>query len=349
MYKGTYVFSQIMEFVDDYEFKKCVEKYDGEYRTRKFSCTQQFRSMIFGQLSYRESLRDVVTCLGAHKEKLYHLGIHGKVARNTLAIANKNRDWRIYRDMAMILINKARPMKPESREMIELDLDATVYLLDSTVIDLCLSVFSWAKFDTKHSAVKLNMQLDLNGAIPAFFTITEGKVNDVNFLDDITFERGSYYVMDKGYLSYERWYKIHKAGAFFVTRGRCNMKVRRLYSSPVDKKTGLLCDQIVVLVGKRSAPRYPDKIRRIQYRDLETNIVYVFITNDFNSDPLVIATLYKYRWQIELFFKWIKQHLKIKTFWGTSANAVKTQICIAICAYLLMAMVKKQLKINYHP
>lgn len=346
MHQGTYVFSQIMEFVDDYEFRKCVDRYHGESRVRKLSCAQQFRSMLFGQLSYRESLRDIVTCLGAHNEKLYHLGIYGKVARNTLSVANKKRDWRIYRDIAMVLINKARPMKPKSKEMIELDLNATVYLLDSTVIDLCLSVFGWARFDALHSSVKLNMQLDLNGSIPAFFTITEGKVNDVNFLDDITFEPGAYYCMDKGYLDYRRWYAINKAGAFFVTRGRQNMKVTRLYSSAIDKETGLLCDQIVVLSGKQSAPRYPDKMRRIKYRDRETGVVYVFITNDFNSNAMVIATLYKYRWQIELFFKWIKQHLKIKSFWGTSANAVKTQICIALCAYLLMVIVKKKLKIK---
>ena len=346
MFKGAYVFSQIMEFVDDYEFRKCVDRYKGEHGMRRLSCTQQFRAMLFGQLSYRESLRDIVTCLGAHKEKLYHLGIHGKVALNTLAVANRKRDWRIYRDMAMILIGKTRPLGPCSKERDELDLDAAVYLLDSTVIDLCLSMFSWAKFDTKHASVKLNMLLDLNGSIPAFFTITEGKVNDVNFLDEITFERGAYYVMDKGYLDFARWYKIHQAGAYFVTRGRQNMKARRLHSSPVDKKTGLLCDQIILLTGKHSTPRYPDKMRRIKYRDHETGVLYVFVTNDFNSSALTVAALYKYRWQIELFFRWIKQHLKIKSFWGTSANAVKTQICIVICVYILMALVKKKLNIK---
>lgn len=217
MYLGKYVFSQILDFVDEYEFKKCADKYDGEYRVRKLSCAQQFRSMLFGQLSYRESLRDIVTCLGAHEEKLYHLGFKEKVARNTLSAANKKRDWRIYRDMAMMLIDKVRPMCPLPKEILELDLDSTVYLLDSTVIDLCLSVFRWAQFDAQHSSVKLNMQLDLNGSIPAFFTITKGKVNDVNFLDDITFESGAYYVMDKGYLDYKRWYAIHTSGAFFVT------------------------------------------------------------------------------------------------------------------------------------
>lgn len=346
MFKGMYVFSQIMEFVDVYEFQKCVNRYQGEHRIRKLSCTQQFRSMLFGQLAYRESLRDIVTCLGAHPEKLYHLGIFGKVALNTLAVANKKRDWRIYRDLAMLLIAKTRPMKPVVQDPHEFDLDAVVYLLDSTVIDLCLSLFGWARFDNRHASIKLNMLLDLNGSIPAFFTITPGKVNDVNFLDSIVFEAGAYYVMDKGYLDFARWYKIHTAGAYFVTRGRQNMKVRRLYSSPVDKKTGLLCDQVILLTGKHSVPRYPDKMRRIKYRDPETKVLYLFVTNDFNSSALTIAALYKYRWQIELFFRWIKQHLKIKSFWGTSANAVKTQICIVICAYMLMALVKKQLNIK---
>ena len=300
MNRGVYVFSQIMEFVDDYEFRKCVERYNGEYRIRKLSCRQQFTAMIFGQLAYRESLRDIITCLGAHEEKLYHLGFRQKIARNTLASANQKRDWRIYRDLAMVLIARARPMDPKSKEIIELDLDATVYLLDSTVIDLCLSLFGWARFDAQHSSIKLNMQLDLNGSIPAFFTITEGRVNDVNFLDEITFERGAYYVMDKGYLDYERWHKIHQAGAFFVTRARHNMSVRRLYSNVVRKETGILCDQIVVLSGKKTMWRYPDKMRRIKYRDAETNIAYVFVTNDFNSDALVIAVLYKYRWQVDL-------------------------------------------------
>lgn len=346
MHAGKYVFSQILEFVDEYQFKKCVTKYNGEYRIRNLSCTQQFRSMLFGQLSYRESLRDIITCLDAHPEKLYHLGFQKGVARNTLAVANQKRDWRIYRDLAVLLIDRARPMDPVSKEIRVLNLNATVYLLDSTIIDLCLSVFGWAQFDAKHSSIKLNMQLDLNGAIPAFFTITEGKVNDVNFLDDITYEVGAYYCMDKGYLDYSRWYTINQARAFFVTRARHNMKARRLYSNKVHKKTGVVCDQIIVPTGKKSAPRYPEKMRRIKYRDKETAVTYIFLTNDFHSDATVIAMLYKYRWQVELFFRWIKQHLKIKTFWGTSANAVKTQLCIAMCSYLLVAMMKKQLKIE---
>ncbi len=346
MYTGKYVFSQILEFIDERHLKKCAGTYAGEYRTRTMSSTQQFRAMLFGQLAYRESLRDVVTCLGAHREKIYHLGFRSPVKRSTLADANNTRDWRIYRDLALLLIKKARPMGPLSKEMKDLDLDNPVYLLDSTVIDLCLNIFNWAKFDKRHSAVKLNMQLDLNGSIPAFFTITNGTVNDVNFLDDITYESKAYYVMDKGYLGYERWYKINKAGAYFVTRARRNMKFKRLYSSDVYKSLGVLCDQIITLGDKKSRRKYPDKMRRIKYRDEETNIVYVFLTNDFNSTALTIAILYKNRWQVELFFKWIKQHLKIKSFWGTSENAVKTQICIALCSYLLMALIKKNLNIE---
>jgi hypothetical protein len=346
MNNGKYVFAQILEFVDEYEFRKCVGGYSSKHIPKILSSASQFRAMLFGQLSYRESFRDIVTCLGAHKEKLYHLGFRSGVKRSTLADANKNRDWRIFRDLALLLIGRVRPMEPKSKEMKELDLEATVYLLDSTIIDLCLSVFGWAKYDKRYSAVKLNMQLDLNGAIPAFFTITKGIVNDVNFLDDIDYEPGAYYVMDKGYLSYLRWYTINQAGSYLVTRARTNMKARRLYSGKVDKDTGLLCDQVIVLTGKKSKFDYPSKIRRIKYRDKETNIVYIFLTNDFNCTALTIAVLYKHRWQVELFFRWIKQHLKIKSFWGTSENAVKTQICIALCAYLLMAIIKKKLKIE---
>jgi len=346
MHVGKHVFSQILEFIDDRQLRKCVAKYAGEYRTRTMSSTQQFRAMLFGQLSYRESLRDIVTCLRAHREKIYHLGFRTEIKRSTLADANNSRDWRIYRDLAMLLIKKARPMEPISKEMKALDLDSTVYLLDSTVIDLCLNIFSWAKFDRRHSAIKLNMQLDLNGSIPAFFTITKGIVNDINFLDDITYEAKAYYVMDKGYLSYERWYKIHQAGAYFVTRARSNMRFTRLYSNAVAKNLGVLCDQVIMLSDQKSRAKYGDKLRRIKYRDEETNIVYLFLTNDFNCPAPTIAVLYKNRWQVELFFRWIKQHLKIKSFWGTSPNAVKTQICIALCTYLLMALIKKNLKIE---
>lgn len=346
MYYGTYVFSQIMEFINEYEFKKCIIKYNGEHGVRKLSCRDQFRAMIFGQLSYRDSLRDIVTCLQAHTEKLYHLGIQRPIALNTLAMANKRRDWRIYRDLAMILISKVRLIQDTLKELHNLDLDATVYLIDSTVIDLCLNLFRWAKFDKVHASVKLNMQLDLKGSIPAFFTITEGKVNDVNFLDDVSYEPGAYYVMDKGYLDYARWNTINESGAFFVTRARANMLHRRLYSNVVDKSSGVICDQTITLTAIRSKERYPNKIRRVKYRDKETQIVYTFLTNDFNSNAFIIATLYKHRWHIELFFKWIKQHLKIQSFWGTSSNAVKTQICIALCAYLIMALIKKRLDLK---
>jgi len=346
MYSGKYVFSQILEFIDERQFKQCVDTHAGEYRTRTMSSTQQFRAMLFGQLSYRESLRDIVTCLGAHKEKTYHFGFSSEVKRSTLADVNNSRNWLIYRDLARLLIKKVRPMEPISKEMKELDLNSTVYLLDSTVIDLCLNIFSWAKFDQRHSAIKLNMQLDLNGSIPAFFTITKGTVNDVNFLDDITYEARAYYVMDKGYLSYERWYQIHQAGAYFVTRARDNMKFTRLYSGIVTKSVGVLCDQVIMLRDRKSKAKYPGKMRRIKYRDANTNKVYIFLTNDFNSPALTIAILYKNRWQVELFFRWIKQHLKIKSFWGTSPNAVKTQICIALCAYLLMALIKKKLNVT---
>ncbi len=343
MHLDKYVFSQLLEFVDPYQFKKCVDRYGGAYRMRRLPCSQQFRAMVFGQLAYRESLRDTVTCLAAHEEKLYHMGFTQKVARNTLAVANEKRDWRIYRDLAMVLIEQVRPMEPLSKEIVSLNLAGTVYLLDSTVIELCLSTFGWAQFDAQYASIKLNMQLDLNGSVPAFFTIVSGRANDVNFLDELTYEKGAYYCMDKGYLDYRRWHTIHTAGAYFVTRARDNMQVRRLYSHAIDKTTGLLCDQVVVLKDRKSVLRYPGKLRRIKYRDVETSVVYVFVTNDFTSDARTIARVYKYRWQIELFFRWTKQHLKIKNFWGTSANAVKTQLCIAICSYLLLAIVKKRL------
>lgn len=346
MNHGTYVFSQIMDFIDDYQFKKCIERYNGDQRITKLSCKQQFRAMIFGQLSYRESLRDIVTCLDAHSEKLYRLGFLSEVRRSTLSDANRDRDWRIYRDLTLLLINDAKSMTSKLVEDYALDLECSVYLIDSTVIDLCLNLFRWAKYDDQHASVKVNMQLDLQGSIPAFFTITEGKVNDVNFLDDIVYEPGAYYVMDKGYLDYARWYKITQAKAFFVTRARYNMKYRRVYSTSVDKSTGVHCDQIIMLSEKKSILRYPAKMRKIKYRDSETGIVYTFLTNDCNSSALTIAALYKHRWQIELFFKWVKQHLKIISFWGTNSNAVKTQICIALCSYLLMAIIKKKLNLG---
>lgn len=346
MYQDKFVFAQLLDVIDPYQFKKYVDRYDGEYRMRRLPCSQQLRAMLFGQLAYRESLRDIVTCLAAHEEKLYHPGFTQPIARTTLAVANEKRDWRIYRDLAMWCIEQARPMEPRSSEVRDLDLNGTVYLLDSTVIELCLSVFGWARFDAQCASIKLNMQLDLNGSVPAFFTIVPGTVNDVRFLDELTYEQGAYYCMDKGYLDYARWYAIHCAGAYFVTRARDNMRTRRLYSRSVDKTGGVLCDQVVVLRDKKSARRYPGKMRRIKYRDAETDIVYVFVTNDLTSSARTIAQVYKYRWQIELFFRWTKQHLKIKSFWGESANAVKTQLCIAICSYLILAIVKRRLHVD---
>jgi hypothetical protein len=334
-----------MEFVSRYEFNKCVKSYKGHHRTRKLSCYDQFLAMAFGQLTHRESLRDVVNCLGSQKGNLYHLGFSSEISRSTLADANEKRDWRIYRDLANILIRQARKLYCDDEEFV-LDLAGACYVIDSSVIELCLNIFPWAKLKTVRAAVKLNMQLDLKGNLPTFFTFTSGKEPDVKFLDDITFESNAYYIMDRGYIDYERLYAINRQGAFFVTRAKDNFSFKRLYSNPIDKESGLRCDQVVRLAGYYSAKNYPAKLRRIKYFDKGTNRTYVYLTNDFNISALTVAALYKYRWQVELFFKWIKQHLKIKAFWGRSANAVKIQICIAICAYLIVAIAKKELKIE---
>jgi hypothetical protein len=345
MNHGSYVLSQVMEFVPYYQFQKCVERHKGHYWVKRFSCRDQFLAMVFGQLSCRESLRDVVVCLRAQHAKLYHLGFSGQVAKTTLARANEKRDWRIYRDFAQVLIQEARLLYIDDPEF-TLDLEGTCYALDSTSIDLCLSVFSWAPYVATKGAVKVHTQMDLRGSIPTFFHITSGKVNDVNFLDLIEYERGAHYVMDRGYVDYARLHTIHQAGAFFVTRAKHNTAWKRLYSQPVDRTSGLRCDQIIQLTGTGTKQKYPDKLRRIKYYDAETDQYYVFLTNDFNVNAQTIADLYKYRWHIELFFKWIKQHLKIKTFWGHSENAVKTQICSAICTYLIVAILKKKLGIK---
>lgn len=345
MNHGKYVLAQLFDYVDSFQFNRCVNRFGGQKRIRRLSCNDQFKALVFGQLSGRESLRDVVNCLGAHSDKLYHLGFRAKVVRNTLAKANELRDYRIYRDFARHLIDEARELYAKDPEF-TLELTETVYLIDATMIDLCLSIFGWAHYKKGQSSVKLHMQLDLHGSIPVFFDITTSKVNDVNFLDKLTIEAGAYYVMDRGYLDYGRWYRIHQAKAFFVTRPRSNSGIRRLYSNSVDKSSGLRCDQVVVLSAQKSFARYPDKLRRIKYVDPDTNNSYVFLTNDFNTNALTIALLYKHRWQIELFFRWIKQHLKIKSFWGITANALKTQICIALCAYLLVAIVRKKLGIK---
>ena len=310
---------------------------------KRFTCREQFLAMSFGQLARMESLRNTIVCLTAHRAKLYHLGFQSIVYLPTLARANEYRDWRIYQDLAHTLIQEARQLYADD---CKIDLDSTIYIIDSSSIELCLSIFKWAKYVKIKGAVKLHMLMDLQGNIPSFFHISNGKVNDMNFLDMIDFEAGAYYAMDRGYVDYERLYKIHIAGAFFVIRPKCNTIWKRIYSNQVDDNTGIRCDQIIKLASKHGIKRYPDKLRRIKYFDNETNQYYVFLTNDFNIDAKTVADIYKHRWQIELFFKWIKQHLKIKAFWGHSANAVKTQICIAICTYLVVAILKKKLNID---
>lgn len=334
-----------MEHLPRHDFDSCVERYKGERYAKSFSCRDQFLAMVFGQLSYRESLRDVVVCLSSHRPKMYHLGFHSSVTLPTLAKANERRDWRIYRDLATILIGRARKLYV-NEPAIASDLAGACYAIDSTSIELCLSLFPWAPYVTTMAAIKVHTVMDLCGSIPTFFDMTSGKVNDVNFLDLISFESGAFYVMDRGYLDFERLYAIHKAGAFFVTRAKNNMLFERRYSNPVDKTAGVLCDQMIFLTGVLTAQKYPDTLRRIKYRDAETGHTYVFLTNNLKASAASVALLYKHRWQIELFFKWIKQHLKIKAFWGHSENAVKTQICIALCSYLIVAILKKQLRLK---
>ena len=345
MHQGKYVFAQVMDTIVRYEFNQGVERYHGHRWMKRFSCWDQFLVMVFGQLAGRESLRDAVVCLCAHREKLYHVGFRTPVVRTTVAHANEQRDWRIWSDFAQVLITKARVLYINDAAF-TLDLDGAVYIVDATTIDLCLSVFPWAHFRTTKSAVKLNLALDARGNIPTFFDISKGNVHDVHFLDRIDYEVGAHYVMDRGYIDFGRLYTIHRARAFFVIRGKDNLACCRLYSNPVDKTTGVRCDQIIRLTGVKTSMSYPEKLRRVKYYDHETDQTYVFLTNDFATDATTIAALYKYRWQIELFFKWIKQHLKIKSFWGYSPNAVKTQICIAICTYLIVAIMKKQLNID---
>lgn len=336
------IFSQLMDFLPDYEFKKCVHRYAGNYKVKTFSCLDQFLCMAFAQLTFRESLRDIESCLRVVQPKLYHMGIRGRVSRNTLAHANQVRDWRIYADFAQVLIGIARPLY--AKENLGIELAQSVYALDSTTIDLCLSLFPWAEFRSRKAGVKLHTLLDLHGNIPTFVVITNALVHDVNILDLLIFEPGAVYIMDRGYMDFSRLYKIHLASAFFVTRAKSNFCFKRLYSRPVDKTTGLRSDQIIVLTGFYSRKGYPEKLRRIRFYDAEKGRYIVFLTNNFTLSALTITQLYKCRWQIELFFKWIKQHLRIKSFYGTSDNAVKTQIWIAISIYVLVAIVKKQLK-----
>ena len=343
MNKGKFVFAQLVSLVSRYEFDKCVLRYQGDYKVQEFNCWSQFLSMMFGQLTQRESIRDIFTCLRAHDNKIYHLGIKKLVAHSTLTRANENRDWRIYADFAKYLIQLVRPLYQNENDF-DLDLKNTVYALDSTTIDLCLNLFKWAKFRKHKGAIKLHTLLDLRGDIPVSIYISDGKMHDVNALDLINIERDAFYIMDKGYIDFERLFYIEKNTAFFVTRAKSNLSFKRVSALNVDKSTGLRCDQIIKLKGNKSSRFYPKKLRRVKFYDKEGRKTFVFISNNFEVDALMIALLYKHRWQIELFFKWIKQHLRIKTFWGTSANCVKTQVWIAISTYLLIAYAKKQLK-----
>ena len=344
MHKGRLVFSQVMDCMSIYEFHKCVERYHGNYKVQSFSCLDQFLSMAFAQLTWRESLRDIEVCLRSMRSKLYHIGIRGNIARSTIATANENRDWRIYADHAQVLINIARRLY--RNEDFGVELKDTVYALDSTTIDLCLSLFPWARFRKHKGAVKMHTLLDLRGSIPSMIWITDGKVHDVNILDELIPEPGSFYIMDRAYIDFFRLYSLHQCSAFFVTTAKKNFQFKRIYSRKVDKSTGLRCDQTIRLTGSKSSQYYPEKLRRISYVDKETLNRYVFLTNNFVLSALVIAILYKCRWNIELFFKWIKQHLRIKKFYGNSSNAVKTQIWIAISTYVLVAILKKQLKLD---
>lgn len=342
MHTGKLVFAQLMEHVPLHTFRRCVSRYPGRYPTLTFSHLDQFLCMAFAQLTYRESLRDIETCLRAHSAKLYHLGIRGGIARSTLADANETRDWRIYQDFALSLIQTAR--KLYAGDSFGLELKHTVYALDSTTIDLCLTVFPWARFRKHKGAVKLHTLLDLRGNIPTFIHISDGKLHDVNILDQMLFEAGSFYVMDRGYIDFARLYVLHQAQSFFVTRAKSNLQYRRVYSHPVDKTTGLRCDQTVMLTGTQPSQDYPIHLRRVKFYDAKHDKLLVFLTNNFDLPALTIADLYRCRWQVELFFKWIKQHLRIKRFFGTSENAVKTQVWIAIAVYVLVAIVKKRLK-----
>lgn len=344
MNTGRTVFSQIMDFLPLRDLRKCVKRYRGNYKVQKFSCMDQFLCMAFAQLTYRESLRDIEACLRAMQSKLYHMGIRSRVSKSTLADANENRDWRIYADFAQVLIHIARGLY--AKEEFGIELDQTVYALDSTTIDLCLSLFPWAKFRKHKAGIKLHTLLDLRGNIPTFIRITEALIHDVNILDDIIPEVGAFYIMDRGYLDFARLYIFHQCLAFFVTRAKGNFQFRRLYSHPIDKSAGLRCDQTIVLTGSYSSKDYPERLRRIRYVDKETEQNLVFLTNCFTLPAITIAQLYKCRWQVELFFKWIKQHLRIKAFFGTTENAVKTQIWIAISVYVLVAIIKKQLNLD---
>ena len=345
MNKGKLVFAQVTEHLPLSSFRRCVARYRGEVRVRSFTCLDQFLCMAFAQLTYRESLREIEACLRAHTVKLYHMGIRSKsVSRSTLADANEARDWRIYADFAQSLIGMARRLY--AQEPFGVDLSETVYALDTTTIDLCLSVFPWAPFMTTKAAVKLHTLLDLRGNIPAFIHISDGKLHEVNILDQLLPEAGAFYVIDRGFLDYARLYRFHQAGSFFVTRARANSPTQRRYSHPVDRATGLICDHTVVLTNPYAQHHFPAPLRRIRFKDLESANTFIFLTNNFTLPALTVTQLYRCRWQVELFFKWIKQHLRIKAFFGTSENAVKSQIWIAVSVYVLVAIIKKRLNLQ---
>ena len=341
---GKTLFAQVMEYVPWKTFGRIIERHSGDAGVRTLDCADLFRVMAFSQLTWRESLRDIEACLKANHTKLFHMGLSGAPARSTLSDALNDRDWRIYHDLAMRLIVRARELY--AKEPLGIDLDATVYALDATTIDLCLSLFDWAPFRSTKAAVKMHTLLDLRGAIPAFIHISDGKMHEVNVLDFLPIEAGAFYVMDRGYLDYERLYKVHQAGAFFVTRAKRGMDARRVYSATTDRSTGVICDQRIALNGFYVSRDYPEHLRRIRFKDPESGKTLVFLTNNTTLPPLTIAALYKSRWQVELFFKWIKQHLRIKRFLGTSENAVKTQIWCAVSTYVLIAIVKKELHLD---
>ena len=344
MNAGQTVFSQVLDFLPTYEFNRCVRRYRGNYRVRRFSCRDQFLSMAFAQLTYRESLRDIETCLRSMGHKLYHAGFRATVARSTLAKANELRDWRIYADFAAVLIAHAR--KLYANESFAVDLQQTVYAFDSTTIDLCLSVFPWALFRSTKSAVKMHTLLDLRGNIPSFIHISDGKLHDVHALDLLIPEPGAIFVMDRGYIDFARLHTLHRAGGCFVTRAKSNLNAHRVYSREVDRASGLVCDQTIALDGFHTQKDYPDHLRRVRFKDPDGGRSLVFLSNHFDLPALTVCALYKSRWQVELFFKWIKQHLRIKQFYGTSENAVKTQIWIAVSVYVLVAIVKKRLNLD---
>lgn len=341
MFSGQLIFSQLMDLLPRHDFNRIVAQYGGNVRSRGFTCRDQFLCMAFAQLTYRESLRDIETCLRSLQPKLYHAGFRGRISRSTLADANRTRDWRIYHDFAQVLITRARALY--ASEPFGVELQNTVYALDSTTIDLCLKLFSWAKFRRHKAAVKLHTLLDLRGNIPAFIHVSPGKTHDVNILDQLVIEPGAFYVMDKGYVDYARLFRLHRQAAFFVTRCKKNMTFTRRASRAVDKTLGLRADQTIALTGVQSSQDYPDPLRRVGYYDQEHRRKLYFLTNNFLLPPLTIAELYRCRWQVELFFKWIKQNLRIKTFFGNSDNAVKTQVWIAVSVYVLLAILKKEL------